>query len=443
MAQSVAIWIQGEEVTERHQYVAYIAFEVVLGWAVDWPKTEQEWEGSPALKVQYGGSCRAEMGAAWIPSSGFLAGKELERPVSWSDDSGSGVPGEGRLPFGVLNASHGRVDADWWSWIFWMATRLEERTGLRDAYGRFRAVDAMAYQEGWIGRPEIECRVRAWAKSIGGEPAARAYAVQPTIDVDSAYAYQHRSALRVAASSFKDVLQGDWLRLRTRWNVLVRGEADPYATYSWLEEIHARHGLRARYFFLLADRGPFDRPVHWRQRGMQALVRRLMETADVGLHPGVAAHDAATASKMKEECKRFEQLTDQPLKHARQHYLLQRFQTSWQRLESLGIANDHSLGYADCIGFRAGLSRPFHAFDVSKNKRMNLLLHPVAAMDATLNRYMHLAPEGALNALEQLAQEVKAVEGTLTLLWHNETVAELDEWKGWRTVYEQVFDRVC
>ena len=35
------------------------------------------------------------------------------------------------------------------------------------------------------------------------------------------------------------------------------------------------------------------------------------------------------------------------------------------------------------------------------------------------------------------------VDGVLTLLWHNETVSECNEWQGWRTVYEQVFERVC
>jgi hypothetical protein len=74
---------------------------------------------------------------------------------------------------------------------------------------------------------------------------------------------------------------------------------------------------------------------------------------------------------------------------------------------------------------------------------MELTLHPIAAMDATLNRYMGLNPDEALDALETLAEEVKAVEGDFTLLWHNETVAERNEWKGWRRVYEQVFERIC
>ena len=37
------------------------------------------------------------------------------------------MPGKGRLPFGVKNANLQRVDADWWSWVFWMITRMEER----------------------------------------------------------------------------------------------------------------------------------------------------------------------------------------------------------------------------------------------------------------------------------------------------------------------------
>ena len=101
------------------------------------------------------------------------------------------------------------------------------------------------------------------------------------------------------------------------------------------------------------------------------------------------------------------------------------------------------MGYADLIGFRAGMSRPFRAFDVAANRPLNLTIHPTAAMDATLNRYMGLTPNEALDALEQLAQEVKDVDGVLTLLWHNETVSECNEWQGWRTVYEQVFERVC
>jgi hypothetical protein len=301
----------------------------------------------------------------------------------------------------------------------------------------------MAHAEGWLLRPEVEVRIRAWAASIGITPRPHSYSVQPTIDVDSAFAYRNRSPWRTAAATGKDVLFGRTARLAKRWRVLVRGEQDPYDTYEWLESVHAAHGLKARYFFLLADRGPYDRPVDWRQPGMRALVRRLAQSADMGIHPGVASHDSSNAERLKAEISRMEGLSNVPVQHARQHYLLQRIPSTWRRLEAAGIHHDHSLGYADHIGFRAGMSRPFRAFDATSNRMLNLTIHPVSAMDATLNRYMGLTPNQALDALEQLAREVKDVDGVLTLLWHNETVSECDEWKGWRTVYEQVFERVC
>jgi len=448
MVESVNIWVASGEVTPRHQYVAYIVFDVVLGRPYQWCETASEWTASDGLKVQYGGALAAEMDAAWVPACGLLEGMALEHDAlnTWSDEEGSGVPGHGRLPFGVPNVPEAQVDADWWSWVFWMVTRMEECTASESAFdrlGRFQASASMAHTQGWLLRPEVEVRIRAWAASIGLAPMPHAYTVHPTIDVDSAYAYRHRSALRTGGATAKDLLSGNTARLAERYRVLVQGLADPYDTYEWLESVHAAHGLKARYFFLLSDRGPYDRPVDWRQPGMRALVQRLSQSADVGIHPGVASHEAGDAERLKAEINRMEGLSNAPVQHARQHYLLQRVPSTWRRLESAGIQHDHSLGYADHIGFRAGMSRPFRAFDVKANRTMDLTIHPVSAMDATLNRYMKLTPDQALDALEQLAQNVKAVDGVLTLLWHNETVSECNEWKGWRAVYEQVFERVC
>ena len=448
MAESVNLWVTSGEVTPRHAYVAYIVFDVVLGRSYRWCKTDSDWTASDGLKVQYGGKSPAAADAVWIPACGLLEGTALEHSDldTWSDVEGPGVPGQGRLPFGVPHASESRVNADWWSWVFWMVTRMEECTASKLAYdgmGRFRASASMAHAEGWLLRPEVEVRIRSWAHTVGLAPEHTAYKVNPTIDVDSAYAYRHRSLWRTAAATGKDVLFGRTARLAKRWRVLVCGEQDPYDTYEWLESVHAARGLKARYFFLLADRGPYDRPVDWRQPGMRALVRRLAQSADMGIHPGVASHDSSDAERLKAEISRMERLSNVPVQHARQHYLLQRIPSTWRRLEAAGIHHDHSLGYADHIGFRAGMSRPFRAFDATSNRMLNLTIHPVSAMDATLNRYMGLTPNQALDALEQLAREVKGVEGQLTLLWHNETVSECDEWKGWRTVYEQVFERVC
>jgi len=181
----------------------------------------------------------------------------------------------------------------------------------------------------------------------------------------------------------------------------------------------------------------------WKSNGIKALIRRVKETADIGIHPGFASHESQNIERLTDEIARLHALSEEGVLHSRQHYLLQRCGPSWRRLEAAGIEHDYTLGFADEVGFRAGMSRPFPAFDLAKDERMSLTLHPLAAMDATLQRYMGCTPAEALDELESLANEVKAVDGSMMLLWHNETVSDRWDWEGWRTVYEEVFSLIC
>ena len=447
MAQEVAIWIEGEPRTPRHDYVAYIVFDVVLGIPCIWPENREEWKAFQGLKVGYGAEQIPESDA-WIPSCGFLSQSELTHPSEniWSEMTPIAGCSSGRLPFGVAAVDGNQLVSDWWSWVFWMVTRLEEyqpQTGQLDRMNRFIGRQSVAHREGWLTRPEVEARIMEWSETVKIKPVKGTYKVRPTVDVDSAYAYLHRSTMRNWGSIARDVVTGQGGRLRERWNVWFNGQQDPYDTYDWLESIHRTHDLRATFFFLMADRGDYDRPVHWKQPAMTELIRKIASTSDIGIHPGVESHNASSSERMTSEIQRLAEAVEKPITCARQHYLLQRYPHSWNRLVEVGISHDYSMGYADQFGFRAGMSRPYRAFDVVANCPLNLTIHPTAAMDATLNRYMGLTPNQALDALEQLAQEVKAVDGQLTLLWHNETVSECNGWKGWRAVYEQVFERVC
>jgi len=176
---------------------------------------------------------------------------------------------------------------------------------------------------------------------------------------------------------------------------------------------------------------------------MKALIGQIQKTADLGIHPGYASHESAHTHQLEVEIARLKSLSGEEVLHARQHYLLQRCGSSWQRLEAAGIQHDYTLGFADEVGFRAGMSRPFRSYDLVKDEMMSLMLHPVAAMDATLQRYMRCSPDEALGQLERLATEVKAVQGSMMLLWHNETVSDRWGWEGWRAVYEGAFSRIC
>ena len=56
-------------------------------------------------------------------------------------------------------------------------------------------------------------------------------------------------------------------------------------------------------------------------------------------------------------------------------------------------------------------------------------------MDVTLRQYMGLSPEEAGAEIENLMQEVKNVGGVFSAIWHNETLNDLDDWKGYRDVF--------
>lgn len=450
MAQSITIWlgVTNGRSLPRHEYVAYVIFEVILGWKYTWSKSYEEWCSASGIKVQYGGTDAKVLNGHWIPAAGLLE-NDFEGELEWSDYEGQGIPGQGRLPFGVKNSDDDRVDADWWSWVFWMITRMEERdapVNSLDQYGRFQAQHSIIDREGWLRRPEVEWRVREWAKSIQAEPTSDSYQVIPTIDVDSAFAYLHRSPWRRFGATVKDLARLDWERLNERRKVLTGQIDDPFDTYSWLENLHSSHGMRARYFFLVADRGTYDRGIDWNQPGFQNLVEQLKRTADVGVHPSFGSFQLEfddRVSMIRTEMQRVKQLGNCEVDHARQHYLLQHYPSSWKALEQAGILHDHTMGFADNIGFRAGMSRSYRAYDLDSDTMLNLTIHPVAVMDATLKRYLNYTPEQAVHHVEQIAESVREVDGVLRLLWHNETVSDRWEWRGWRGVYEQVLQRVC
>ena len=102
---------------------------------------------------------------------------------------------------------------------------------------------------------------------------------------------------------------------------LVRGEQDPYDTYEWLESVHA-HGLKARYFFYWQIA---DRTIDPWTGGNRAcgLVKRLAQSADMGIHPGVASLDSSDAERLKAEISRMKGLSMCP-SNTLILYLLQR-----------------------------------------------------------------------------------------------------------------------
>ena len=91
--------------------------------------------------------------------------------------------------------------------------------------------------------------------------------------------------------------------------------------------------------------------------------------------------------------------------------------------ENAGMNYDSTLGYADHAGFRCGTCIDYPAFDPIADCQLNLIIRPLIAMDVTVisKRYMGLGHGvNAYNKFNQLKDACRAVNGSFTLLWHND-----------------------
>lgn len=98
------------------------------------------------------------------------------------------------------------------------------------------------------------------------------------------------------------------------------------------------------------------------------------------------------------------------------------------------------MGYAEQPGFRAGIADPFNFFDLENDAPTKLIVNPFAVMDGTLRDYLNLDTDGSLKITKSLIDEVRAVNGTFILIWHNETLSDQKRWNGWKKLHGDILE---
>lgn len=332
--------------------------------------------------------------------------------------------------------------ADMFAESFLLATRYEEYLPFKeDNYGRFSAKHSAAYKNNFLQKPLINI----WANKIQGMLSTRypdfsfpqkKYSYTPTIDVDNAYAYLGKSFARTAGGYARALVKSDSDDFSRRRNVLSGKDKDPYDTYDFQFELHKKYNLQPIYFFLLGDWAENDKNLPHTNPLMQSLIKSISSKAETGIHPSFASNQ--NSEKVKIEKERLEKIKNTPATKSRQHFLKLKFPDTYRNLISAGITDDYTMGFADEIGFRAGICTPYKFYDLEKEVETNLMIHPFAVMDGTLNNYLKLSPEESIEKVKQIVSEIKNVNGEFITIWHNETLSNWREWQGWKEVYEKV-----
>lgn len=339
-------------------------------------------------------------------------------------------------------------DSDWpfdfLAMTFYCVSRYEEYLPFSgDRYGRFPATESLAYTYNFLDRPiinewAIEFRKFLQEKWPDLQFPDSHFAFKMTYDIDMAWAYLHRPWWRLWGGGIAQLVRGQWAGLRERIRVAQQQSGDPFYIFPYLEKMDAQYGYETRYFWLLGDPGKYDTNANHRLAVVQDLIQSIAARSPVGIHPSFASNQKS--GQLKEEISRLENIIDQEVVDSRQHFLMLKFPETYRALLADGIQEDYSLGYADQVGFRAGLAGAFPWYDLQEEKATTLMIHPFTVMDVTLKYYMELSPEAALEKTKLLLERTRQVGGTFTLLWHNSSFAQSMGWTGWKSVYEGILD---
>jgi hypothetical protein len=327
---------------------------------------------------------------------------------------------------------------------FYLVTRYEEyfETEL-DKFGRFPIGKSILTELNLIKKPVVNIWADWLAKEINRKYPQiifikRRFKFISTIDIDNAWAYLNKGFWRTNAALVKSVLKGHISEFSSRRKVLKGKEKDPYHTYDYLDSVFSGNEEKVKFFFLLGDYGKYDKNLSHENIGFQKLILKIAQDYDIGIHPSFAGFLNGCHGKVIRENGRLEKIVGRKISKSRQHYLNLRFPKTYQNLIKAGMKEDYTLGYPEQTGFRAGICTPFNFYDLENEETTNLLVVPFQVMDGTLRNYLKLSPEEAFKETEMLMNEVKKVGGTFVSIWHNESVNDLGEWKGYRKVFEKM-----
>jgi hypothetical protein len=309
----------------------------------------------------------------------------------------------------------------------------------QDEKGRFPAEMALRVKQ---GKAE-EAPVDNWFDDAfpGVYASEYGYTCIPTFDVDHAYAFRGKGVWKNAVGLLKNGLN-DPERFQSRIAFLRGKQPDPYDTYGYILQVCHSLGLKPLFFIQMGSyANGYDVNLNFRHSEGRNLIRFLAREARVGLHPSFASNQ--NSDLLRREYDLLSDIVGEPVRAARQHFLMLRFPDTYRRLEALGIREDYSMGWPSHTGFRAGTCRPFRWYDIRRELFSELTVFPFACMDGTLHEYLKLSPEQALNRAESLIHTTRKHQGVFVPLWHNHTVNNRFEWKEWQAVFEQMLALSC
>ncbi|MBK7855237.1 MAG: hypothetical protein IPJ79_10310 [Bacteroidetes bacterium] len=256
-------------VTPRLRYVFDFFIKDLMGFEYQITHNKEEFKSFAGARLSYG--TEAIDNEIFIYSEKLLFEKGIE-DQQLSVFEWDGVKAmfathpKYTIPFDVFAAS------------FYLVSRYEEYLPhLRDSHDRFVETESIALQKNFLQKPIVNIWAAKLRMIILGRFPGIKFLQQPyryisTVDIDNAYAYREKGIMRTVGSYAKNVTELNFAQIAERTRVLMRMEQDPYDTYEFMHELHAKFKVHVIYFFLLGEYGENDKNLPTDNKNFQNLL---------------------------------------------------------------------------------------------------------------------------------------------------------------------------
>lgn len=350
---------------------------------------------------------------------------------TWEDTKGFFATGErSDLPYDIFAAS------------FYLLSRYEEYLPhVKDEFGRFMAKESLGYVHRFLNQPVVDI----WAYKLRDlllkkfpnfKFKEREYNVIPVIDVPMAYYFRQKGLLRTIGGTLSDIGRFKLRQLYQRYSVLMGFQRDPYDTFKWMITKQKQFKHKFMVMFLLGNYSTYDKSINVNKKEFVSLIKSVADYCRVGLKASYFALEDITI--LKKEKQKIESITNRELEAVRHSFSKLNLPKSYRNLIELEIHQDYTMGYVDTLGFRAGTCTPFQFYDLDYEVQTPLQINPYQCMDFALLKYQSQLDK--TEHLQKLIDEIKAVQGTFTPIFHNYTFSDSERWDGFKSLFNLILE---
>jgi hypothetical protein len=427
------ITIYSPQTSNRLLYVLDWLFRGVLQTDYRLVNNEEEVASLPFF-ISYG----KHFGQACsIPDAGILWSREIA-PHKIKTGTWMGIP---TLYDG--NTDH-TIPFDLFGALFFLLSRYEEYFDhTPDKHGRYQARDSILFKNGWLERPLLDEWILGFHTLLKEKPGVAItlsrFQFLPSYDIDIAFSYKYKGWKRTLGGLARDLVKGNFQKVKTRLLVLTGAEIDPYDSFGWLRHQHSLLNIHPLYFVLASMKTTaFDKNNHPGHEQMKGLICSFGNEGAIGLHPSYDSYREEVFGKEKDF---LEKTIGGSITKSRQHYIRLKIPDTYRQLLQYGILHDYSMGYGSKFGFRAGTGRSFNWYDLKKEIETRLIIHPFCFMDSTARFEEKLDTENAFERLDKMKEILERTGSTLITVFHNFSLGKDPGWVGWSEGYKAFLEK--